>query len=225
MPHSLVYFFVMAEREIRLHLGQGQSWLGLAVFFCLASLLFPFGIGPEPQILARIASGIIWVMVLLAVSLSWERLFVDDYLDGALDQMMLMPQPLSLLILAKVMAHGAVNLVLLLLLVPLVALFLGLPLSLLPLIEFTVILSMPSLALFGAVGSALSLGAKSGSGLIALLIIPLVLPVLIFAVSAVEASLTQVSFLPHLYLLAAVMIFALATLPFAIAYILRQAVT
>ncbi|MDI9408396.1 MAG: heme exporter protein CcmB [Candidatus Pacebacteria bacterium] len=224
MKQARSFFMVMIRREVRLHIGQGQAWLGLAVFFCLASLLFPFGVGPEPQLLTRIASGIIWVMVLLAVSLAWERLFLDDYMDGALDQWLLMPQSLALMVLVKVLAQAMVNLAILLLLVPLVALLLGMPLSVLPLVELTLILAMPSLALFGAMGSALSLGAKNGTGLIALLMIPLVLPVLIFAVGAVEASLTQLPYLPHLYLLAAVMIFALATLPLAIAYILRQAV-
>ena len=224
MPQPVKFFRVMVEREIRLTLGQGQAWLGLAAFFCLASLLFPFGIGPEPQILARIASGIIWVMVMLAVSLSWERLFLDDYLDGALDQMLLMPQPLSLVVLAKVAAQLLVNLGILLLLAPLVAVFLGLPLPILPLVELTLIIGLPSLTLFGALGSALTLGSRMGSGMIALIIVPLVLPVLIFAVSAIEAGLTQLSPMPHIYLLTAILILASVTLPFAVAYIVRQAV-
>ncbi|MCX8502331.1 MAG: heme exporter protein CcmB [Alphaproteobacteria bacterium] len=222
MVELLQIFVAMIAREIRLTVGQGQAWLGLASFFCLAALLFPFGIGPEPQILARIASGIIWVMVLLACSLSWERLFLDDYQDGFLDQLILSPHPLSLLVLARIMAQASINLAILLVLVPVVAVFLGMPLRVLPLLELSLILGLPSLSLFGALGSSLTLGARGGSGIIALIIVPLVLPVLIFAVSAIEASLTEVSPVPHLYLLTAVLVAATAILPFAVSFCLKQ---
>jgi heme exporter protein B len=212
-----------AARDLRMSLRQGSDAAMAILFFVLAATLFPFGVGPEPALLARIASGIVWVTALLAAMLSLDRMFLSDYEDGSLEQLVLAPQPLALLVLGKVAAHWLSTGLPLILVAPVLALMLDMPSEGVPVLLFAMLLGTPALSLVGAIGAALSLGARRGGTLAALLVLPLVLPVLIFGVSAVEASLTGLGARPHLLLLGAITAFALPLAPLVTALALRQA--
>jgi heme exporter protein B len=211
-------------RDLRLSLRQGSDAAMAILFFVLAATLFPFGVGPEPALLARIAPGIVWVTALLAAMLSLDRMFLTDYEDGSLEQLVLAPQPLVLLVLGKVAAHWLSTGLPLILVAPVLALMLDMPAAGLPVLLLAMLLGTPALSLVGAIGAALSLGARRGGTLAALLVLPLVLPVLIFAVSAVEASLTGLGARPHLLLLGAITAFSLPLAPLVTALALKQAV-
>lgn len=150
--------------------------------------LFPLGVGPEPQLLARIAPGIIWVAALLASLLSLERLFRDDYLDGSLEQLLLLPTQLPMTVLGKVCAHWVVTGLPLLILSPLVALLLSLDVNTWMAMALTLLLGTPTLSLIGAIGVALTVGLRKGGVLLSLLVLPLYIPVLIFATAAIDAA-------------------------------------
>jgi len=217
-------FLATIGRDLRLSLRQGSDAAMAILFFVLAATLFPFGVGPEPALLARIASGIVWVTALLAAMLSLDRMFLADYEDGSLEQLVLAPQPLALLVLGKVAAHWLSTGLPLILVAPVLALMLAMPSEGLPVLLLAMLLGTPALSLVGAIGAALSLGARRGGTLAALLVLPLVLPVLIFGVSAVEATLTGLGPRPHLLLLGAITALALPLAPLVTALALRQAV-
>ena len=211
-------------RELRLALRQGSDTMMVLVFFVLAVVLFPFGVGPAPETLARIAPGILWVTALLAAMLSLERLFAGDHEDGSLDLLVLAPLPLELTVLAKCLAHWLTTGLPLVLAAPLLGLLLNLdPSAYLTLIA-AMALGTPALTLIGAIGAALTLGARRGGVLLSLLVLPLYIPVLIFGVGAVDAAIFGLDAGPRLLILGALSLFALALAPFAAAGALRQAV-
>jgi heme exporter protein B len=216
--------FATAARDLRLGLRQGSDAAMAVLFFVLAALLFPFGVGPEPALLARIASGVVWVTALLAAMLSLDRMFLADYEDGSLEQLVLSPQPLTLLVLGKVAAHWLSTGLPLILVAPVLALMLNMPAEGIPVLLLAMLLGTPALSLIGAIGAALTLGARRGGTLAALLVLPLVLPVLIFGVGAIEAVLTGLGPRPHLLVLAGLTAFALALAPPVVAAALKQAV-
>ncbi|MGF1610654.1 MAG: heme exporter protein CcmB [Kiloniellales bacterium] len=210
-------------RDLRLALRQ-RSDAGLVVlFFVLTAALFPFGVGPEPNLLTRIAPGVIWVTALLAVLLSLERLFLADYEDGGLELLALAPSPLSLTVLAKVLAHWLTTGLPLIAAAPLLALLYNLDAAAFPVLIAAMALGTPSLSLIGAIGAALTLGARRGGVLIPLLILPLYVPILIFGVAAIDAQLAGLSPRPHLLLLGAILLAALPLAPLASAAAIRQA--
>jgi len=213
----------MMMRDLRLALRQGMDAAMAVAFFVIAGTLFPLGVGPELNTLARIAAGVIWVTALLAVLLSLDRLFQQDYEDGSLEQLVLAPVPLEVLVLAKVSAHWVITGVLLIAASPLLAVFLNLPAAAYPVLLLAMALGTPSLSLIGAIGAALSLGARRGGVLMAVLVLPLYIPVLIFGVGAADAVATGQSPLPHLLLLGAILAAALPLAPWAAAAALRQA--
>lgn len=216
-------FFAMLRRDLALALRQGSDVALVATFFVLAATLFPFGVGPEPNLLARMSSGVIWATALLAAMLSLDRLFLQDYEDGSLELAALSSAPLPMLVLAKATAHWLTTGAPLVALTPLLAVLLNAPDdSILPL-TISLALGAPSLSLFGAVGAALTLGARRGGPLAPLLVVPLVLPVLIFGVGAVEASVTGVGANAHFMILAAILIASAPLAPLAAALALRQA--
>lgn len=217
-------FLRIAARDLRLALRQRSDALMVVLFFVLTGALFPFGIGPEPNVLARIAPGILWVTALLAVLLSLERLFLADYEDGALELMALSPTPLTAIVLAKALAHWLTTGLPLMAATPVIALLYNLDMAAVPVALAAMALGTPSLTLIGAVGAALSLGARRGGVLIPLLVLPLYIPVLIFGVAAVDAQLAELSVRPHLLLLGAILLFALPLAPLAAAAAVRQAV-
>jgi len=192
-------------------------------FFVLTVILFPFGVGPEPELLARIAAGILWVTALLAALLSLERLFQADWEDGSLEALALMPLALEAQVLAKCLAHWLVTGLPLAAAAPLLALLLQLDPAGYPVLVASLLLGTPTLSLIGAVGASLGLGARRGGVLLSLLVLPLFIPVLIFGVAAVEASIGGFGARPHLLLLGALLAGALPLAPVAAAAALRQA--
>ena len=216
-------FLGLLRRDVRLSLRQSGD-VGLVLgFFVLAVLLFPFGVGPEPELLGRIAGGIIWTAALLAAVLSLDRLFAADHADGGLDLIALSPAPLELSVLAKISAHWLTSGLPLTLLSPLLAVFVSLDPRAIPVLVAGLALGTPALSLLGAIAAALTLGARRPGVLASLLVLPLFLPVLIFGTGAIEAALTADGARAHLLLLAAVTLAALALAPLATAAALRQA--
>ncbi len=213
----------LLRRDLRLALRQaGDTGLVLG-FFVLAVVLFPLGVGPEPEILGRIAGGIIWVAALLAALLSLDRLFQTDYEDGELDLIVLSPLPLELAVLAKCAAHWLATGLPLTLASPALALIVDLDPRAIGTLMLGLFLGTPALSLIGSVVAALALGARRQGALLALLVLPLYVPPLIFGAAAVEASVTGGLARPHLLLLAALSLAALPLCPWASAAALRQA--
>ena len=209
--------------ELRLSLRQGGD-IGLVLgFFVLAVLLFPFGVGPEPELLGRIGAGVIWVAALLAAVLSLDRLFAADHADGSLDMMALSPAPLELVVLAKSAAHWVTTGLPLTLISPVLAILVDLDPAAIPVLTFGLLIGTPALSLVGAIAAALTLGARRPGILVSLLVLPLYLPVLIFATGSVEAVLAAEGARAHLLLLGALTLAALALAPLAAAAALRQA--
>jgi heme exporter protein B len=216
-------FIGLIRHDLRLAARQGGD-IGLVLgFFVLAVILFPFGVGPEPELLRRIAAGIIWVAALLAAVLSLDRLFAADYADGGLDLIALSPVPLELAMLAKGVAHWLTTGLPLVIVSPLLALFVDLDPAALPALMLGLLLGTPAMSLLGAIAAALSLGARRPGVLMTLLVLPLYLPTLIFGTAAVEASLSAEGARSHLLLLAALSVAALPLAPLAAAAALRQA--
>lgn len=211
------------RRDLRLAMRQGLDSLMAVVFFVLACVLFPFGVGPEPATLEQIAPGVLWVAALLATLLSLERLFQSDYDDGTLELLALSPLPMTLVVAAKVVAHWLVCVVPLLCAVPVLALLLHLHTQALPALLAALLVGTPALSLIGAAGAALVLGARRSGVLLALLILPLYIPVLIFGVAAVDAAATGLPVGPHLAILAGLSLAAIVLAPPAAAAALRDA--
>lgn len=213
----------LIARDLRLTLRQGGDAATVVGFFMLTIILFPFGVGPEPEVLQRIAPGVLWVTALLATLLSLERLFQADYEDGSLEALALMPLPLEAQMLAKCIAHWLVTGLPLTLLAPVLALLLHLDAAAYPVLVAGMALGTPSLTLVGAIGAALTLGARRGGVILSLLVLPLYIPVLIFGVAACEAAAQGLTPRPHLLILAALFVLALPLAPLAAAAAVRQA--
>jgi len=216
-------FLRLVRRDLLLAFRQGADAALVVVFFALAVLLFPFGVGPEPNILARIAAGILWVMALLAALLSLERLFLADHEDGSLDLLALAPLPLEFVVLAKVAAHWLTTGLPLMLTAPFLALLLGMDAAAIPALVPALLLGTPTLSLIGAIGAALTLGSRRGGVLLPLLILPLYVPVLVFGVAAVDAAAAGLTPRPHLLILGGLLLGALPLAAWASAAALRQA--
>jgi heme exporter protein B len=213
----------MLLRDLQLAFRQGVDAFMAVTFFIIAGALFPLGVGPEPGVLARIAGGVIWVNALLAVLLSLDRLFQQDYEDGSLDLLVLSPAPLEVTVIAKTTAHWLTTGLPLIAASPLLAVLLNLPAAAFPVLLAAMAIGTPSLSLIGAVGAALSLGARRGGVLMSLLVLPLYIPILFFGVAAVDAAAMGLCARPHLLLLGAILAAALPLAPWAAAAALRQA--
>ena len=216
-------FWTLVGRDLRLALRRRADAVLVVLFFVLVAAIFPFGVGPEPNLLARMAPGVIWVAALLAVLLSLERLFLADYEDGALELLILSPLPLELVVLGKALAHWLTTGLPLIAAAPLIALLYNMDSAGLAMLILAMALGSPSLSLIGAVGAALTLGARRGGVLIPLLVLPLNVPVLIFGVGAIDATLAGLGARPHLLILGAILLVSLAVAPLAGAAALRQA--
>lgn len=216
-------YWELLKRELRLALRQGSDSMMVVGFFVLAVILFPFGIGPEPSVLARVAPGLVWVNALLAAMLSLDRLYQADYEDGSLELLILTPAPLELLVAAKVTAHWLTTGLPLMAAAPLLAIFLNLNAYDLGVLLLTLGVGTPALSLIGSVGAALVLGARRGGVLISLLVLPLFIPVLIFAVAAVDAAQHDFPWTGQLAILGAILLGAVPLGLYASAAALRQA--
>jgi heme exporter protein B len=216
-------FWHIVRRDITLARRQGaSSFLGVA-FFVIAVSLFPFAVGPDPQILASIGAGIIWVAALLATLLSLDRLFQADFEDGSLDSLVLAPQPLVALVLAKTLAHWLTTTLPLIIAAPLLAMFMALPASVFTMLVVSMLVGTPALSFIGAVGAALTVGMRRGGVLLSLLILPLYIPVLIFGVGALGAAMMGQDGSSALMLLGALSLVSLVLAPLGAAAALRLA--
>lgn len=193
------------------------------LFFVIVTTVVPLGLEPEPALLARIAPGVLWTGALLAALLGLERLFAGDFDDGTLEQLVLAREPLALLVLGKVAAHWLLTGLPLLLVAPICAELLALPPSALPTLLASLALGTPALALLGALGAALTVGARRSALLLPLLVLPLAVPLLIFGARAAALAATGEDPTGPLLLVASISMFLLATLPAAIAAALRIA--
>ena len=217
-------WMTVLKRDLLLAFRRRSDVATTLFFFLIVSSLFPLGIRPEPAVLSSIAPGVLWVAALLAGMLSLTRLFAADFADGSLEQMLLAPQPLTLLVTAKVLAHWLVCGLPVVLLAPLIGLQYALPNDALFVLIISLLLGTPALSLIGAIGAALTLGVRGSGLLVALLVLPLYIPVLIFGAGAVAASQHGMSAQAHLSLLAACSLLALVLAPLATAAALRISV-
>ncbi|MCL2830613.1 MAG: heme exporter protein CcmB [Betaproteobacteria bacterium] len=192
-------------------------------FFIIVATLFPLGIGPEPEILRRLAPGVLWIGALLATILSLPRLFADDYQDGTLEQLALSPQPLALSVLGKVIAHWLVSGLPLALLTPLLGLQFDLDPEILGVLALSVLVGTPALSGVGAIGAALTLGVRGGGVLLSLLVLPLYIPVLIFGAGAVDAASSGLGTGVYFSILGALTLAGVFFAPWAAAAALRIA--
>jgi heme exporter protein B len=216
-------FVTVVRRDLLLALRRRSDVLTTFFFFIMVVSLFPLGVGPEPDTLRLIAPGVVWVAALLASMLALARLFAGDFADGTLEQLVLAPQPLLLLVLGKILAHWLVTGVPLVLIAPLLGLQFNLPASALGVMTLSLLLGTPVLSMLGAVGAALTLGVRGAGGLLALLVLPLYIPVLIFGAGAVSASAADMDVSGHLSVLGAMCLIALVFAPWAAAAALRIA--
>ncbi len=211
----LSMFRWMVRRDLTLAWRRRADVLSTLFFFVIVVSLFPLGVGPEFHLLRAMAPGVVWVAALLASMLSLGRLFANDYQDGTLEQMLITPQPVYLIVLAKVLALWLVSGVPLALISPLLGVQFGLSGNSLFVLATSLLLGTPVLALIGSIGAALTLGLRGGGILIAVLVLPLYIPVLIFGAGAVDASINGMSPAANLYLLAAMLVLALIFSPWA----------
>ena len=217
-------FLRLIGHELTLAVRGGIGTLMAVVFFVIAVTLFPLAVGPELGLLSRIAPGAIWVAALLAALLSLDRLFVADHDDGSLEQLMLGTLPLEFVVLAKTAAHWLTTGLPLAAAAPILALLLNMSTDGLVILIVSILLGTPILSLIGAVGAALTVGLRRGGALIALLVLPLYVPVLIFGVGAVEGAVLDVGVRANLAILAGGLVGALALGPLAAAAALRMTV-
>ncbi len=213
------------RRDVRLAARQGADLAAILAFFVLATTLFPLGVGPEANILARISAGVVWATALLAAMLSLDRIVQADFEDGTLEQLCLAPLPLPLLMAAKLLAHWITTGLPLCLLAPVLATMLNMPADGVPVLLFAMLLGTPCLSLIGGIGAAVTLGARRSGALVPLIVLPLALPVLIFGVGAVEANLQGLGARPNLLILGAILCLAAPLAPLACAAAARQAVS
>lgn len=216
--------WTLLTRELRLAWRSGAEILNPLWFFLIVVSLFPFGVGADPQLLAQIAPGIVWVAALLAALLVMERLFRDDWQDGSLEQLLLMPTPLVAVVLVKIVAHWLMTGLPLLVVSPLAALLLGMSGHGAGVLALTLLLGTPTLSFLGAVGVALTVGLRRGGVLLSLLVLPLSVPLLIFATAAAQAASTGLPVDGYLAILAAFFTASATLCPFATAAALRLTV-
>jgi heme exporter protein B len=215
---------MMMARDLTLAMRRRADVLTSLFFFLIVVSLFPLGVSPEMEVLRGIAPGVIWVAALLASMLSLGRLFSDDYRDGALEQMLLLPHPLAVLVLSKVLGHWLLSGLPLVLLSPVLAMQLGLDTDSIGILVVTLLLGTPVLSLIGSVGAALTLGVRGGGVLVSLLVLPLYIPVLIFGTGAVDAGASGMGYEGHLSLLGAFLVMSALLAPVGTAAALRISV-
>jgi heme exporter protein B len=211
-------------RDLILAWRRRADVLATLFFFIIVVSLFPLGIGPERETLRTIAPGVVWVAALLASMLSLGRIFGNDYQDGTLEQLLLTPQSTYLVVLAKVLAHWIVSEIPLVLIAPVLGVQFGLSQNGLAIVVVSLLLGTPVLSVIGSVGAALTLGLRAANVLVALLVLPLYIPVLIFGSGAVQASVTGSSPQAWLLLLGAMLIVSLVFAPWATSAALRISV-
>lgn len=212
---------LVVRRDLMLAMRRRADVLTTLIFFVMVVSLFPLGVGPEPEMLRKMAAGVVWVAALLASMLSLGRMFMADYVDGTLEQMLLAPQSLSVLVLGKILAHWMLSGLPLVLMAPVLGLQFDMSVQALWVLIVSLLLGTPVLSMIGAIGAALTLGLRGGGVLVSLLVLPLCIPVLIFGTGAVEAVTSSTSVAPHLLLQGALLVLAAVFTPWVTAHALR----
>ncbi len=212
---------LVIRRDLLLAMRRRADVLTTLIFFVMVVSLFPLGVGPEPDMLRKMAGGVLWVAALLASMLSLPRMFSADHLDGTLEQMMLAPQSLTMMVLGKIIAHWMLSGLPLVLVAPVLGLQFDMPAEAIGVLMLALLLGTPVLSMIGAVGAALTLGLRGGGVLVSLLVLPLTIPVLIFGAGAVDAVSSGMDAAANLSLLGAFLLFALVFSPFVAAQALR----
>lgn len=208
-------------KDLALAYRQRAELMQPLMFFVLVITLFPLAIGPNLETLQRIGGGVIWVAAILSLLLGMERMFRDDFADGSLEQYILSPTPLYMIVVVKVLTHWLMHIVPLFLISPLLAVFLNLTMDMYVALMLTLLLGTPLISFVGAIGVALTVGLHRGGVLLALLLIPIFIPLLIFATSAIESASMLLPYHPQLAIIAALLLFSVALSPMAIAYSLK----
>ena len=214
-------FYYLLLRDMRLALRSRHELANPLIFFVLVVTLFPLAVMPTSERLQEMAPGVIWVAALLSVLLSLDRLFKQDYEDGSLDQLMLSPNPLVILVLAKVCAHWLLTGLPLVIIAPLLGVFMALQPESLNVLIWSLLLGTPVLSLIGAIGVSLTVAVNRGGVLLSLIVLPLYIPVLIFGANAIDVASDGMSVRGQLYFLGAVLVLALSLAPLATAIALR----
>lgn len=215
------FLLTVIRRDLLLAARRKGDWLTSQFFFVMVVSMFPLGIGPDPDMLRRVAPGVVWVAALLASLLSLPRVFADDHRDGSLEQMLLSPEPAVMLALGKALAHWLIYGIPLLLIAPVLGIQFSLPAESIGVLMLSLLIGSPVLSLLGSVGAALTLGLRGGGVLLTLLILPLYVPALIFGAGAVDAALSGVGPEANLSLLAAFMVLTLMVAPWVASTALR----
>jgi len=218
---SSTAFMLLLRRDLILAFRRRSELLNPLLFFVLVTAMFPLGIGADPVLLKAIAQGVIWVAALLASLLSLDAMFRSDFEDGSLEQYLLSAHPVSILVLAKVLAHWLVTGLPLLIIAPLLGVLLDLPVDSIKVLMLTLALGTPVLSLIGSIGVALTVGLRRGGMILSLLVLPLYVPVLIFAANAVETAAAGLPITAHLSMLSGLLVLALSLSPLATAASLR----
>lgn len=217
-------FLAIIRRDLLLAFRRRAEMANPLLFFVMVVTLFPLAVGAQPNLLQAMAPGVIWVSALLAALLSLDSLFRSDFDDGSLEQLLLSPHSLPVLVLGKIVVHWLVTGLPLLLVAPLLALFLGLPERAMPTLWLTLLLATPMLSLIGAIGVALTVGLRRGGMLLSLLVLPLYIPVLIFASSAVDRAASGLPVTAQINILLAMLLLALVLTPLPTAAALKMSV-
>lgn len=218
-------FFSVYKKDVLLAFRQRSEIINPLLFFLIVISLFPLGIGPEPQLLARMAPGIIWVAALLSTMLGLDKIFRDDYQDGSLEQLLMSPYPTSLIVIAKIAAHWSITGLPLVLLSPMFGLLLNMDSNSMQAAIVTLLIGTPLLSLIGAIGAGLTVGLQKGGILLSLLVLPLYIPVLIFATSAIDTSAMSLDYSAQLAILGAMLAVGLVMAPFAVSSALKVSVS
>jgi len=218
-------FFAVIRRDLILAFRRRAEIANPVFFFILVVTLFPLGVGADAKLLQAIAPGIIWVSALLAVMLSLDSLFRSDFDDGSLEQMLLSSHPLTILVFGKIVAHWLVTGLPLLFVAPLLAIFLGLPEQALGTLLITLVLATPVLSLIGSIGVSLTIGLRRGGMILSLLVLPLYVPVLIFASNAVEMAGNGLAVDPQINILIAIFFMSVVLAPLPAAAAIKMSIT
>jgi heme exporter protein B len=221
---TISMMFRIFKRDIAVAWRRRSDVMSVFFFFIIAASLFPLGLGADPKLLHAIAPSVLWVAALLSCMLSLPRMFATDHVDGTLEQLIISKQPTLLAALMKMLAHWVLSGLPLVLIAPLIGLQFNLSMDELQMLALSLLLGTPTLSLIGGIGAALTLGLRAGGVLIALLVLPLYIPVLVFGAGAVNAVSVGMSASGGLSLLGAVLALALVFAPLTASYALKIAV-
>ncbi|MEJ2316107.1 MAG: heme exporter protein CcmB [Gammaproteobacteria bacterium] len=214
-------FLDLLRRDLLLAMRRRSELANPMLFFVMVIVLFPLGVGAEPQLLEQMSAGVVWVAALLAALLTLDSIFRSDFEDGTLEQILIGAHPVPMLVLAKVIAHWLVTGLPLLLVAPVLATFLGMNPDAIGVLMLSLLLGTPVLSLIGSIGVALTVGLRRGGVILSLLVLPLYVPVLIFGAAAVDAAASGMPVTGQMYIMAAFLVLAVTLAPLAAAAALR----